>query len=150
LNMAKLCQHNNDTTEAIFFYQQVIKLDPDFEEAFVNLARIYLEKRDLNSAINVLNKALNSGHKVEPVLILLGIVNAELGLDAKAGYYFSELLKIGLKSQEAMLNIGIFYANHGQLNKAIEFWQEGLRNAPGNKILKENIDRAKELLRQGR
>lgn len=150
LNMAKLCQHNNQITEAAFFYQQAIKLNPDFEEAFVNLAKIYINKRDFNSAIDVLNKASNSGHRVESVLMLLGIANGELGFDTKAGYYFSELSKFGPKSQDTMLNVGIFYANRGQLNKAIEIWQEGLRNAPDNKIIKENIDRAKELLRQGR
>lgn len=150
LNMAKLCQYNNQTAEAVFFYQQAIKLNPDFKEAFVNLAKIYLNRRDFNSAVAVLNKALNAGHKGEPVLILLGIANGELGFDTEADYYFSEALKSGSRSAEAMFNIGIFYANRGQLNKAIEIWQEGLRNAPDNKIIKENIDRAKELLRQGR
>jgi len=150
LNMAKLCQYNNQTADAVFFYQQAIKLNPDFTEAFVNLAKIYLNKRDFNSAIEVLNKALNAGHKVEPVLTLLGIANGELGFDTKAGYYFSEALKSGSRSAEAMFNMGIFYANRGQLNKAIEIWQEGLRKEPGNKIIKDNIDKARKSLGAGR
>ncbi len=150
LNMAKLCQYNNQMAKAVFFYQQAIKLNPDFTEAFVNLAKIYLNKRDFNSAIDVLNKALNAGHKVEPVLTLLGVANGELGFDTKADYYFSEALKSGPRSAEAMFNMGILYANRGQLNKAIEIWQEGLRNAPDNKVIKENIDKARQSLRQGR
>jgi len=150
LNMAKLSQRDNNTTEAALFYEQAIKLNPDLEEAFINLARIYLDKRDYNSAISVLEKAFNSGHRGEPVLMLLGIANGALGFDAQAGYYFSELLKLGPKSQEAMLNLGIFYANHGQLNKAVEIWEKSLSNAPDNKIIKENIEKAQQLLSQGR
>jgi len=150
LNMAKLCQNNNQTPEAVFFYQRTINLNPDFNEAFVNLAKIYLNKRDFNGALVVLNKALYSGHQDDPVLMLLGITNAELGFDTKASYYFSKLFKSGHHTEEMMLNLGIFYANRGQLNRAMEFWQEGLRKNPGNKIINANIDKAKVLLRQGK
>ena len=148
LNMAKLCQHNNETAEAVFFYQQVIKLNPDLKESFVNLAKIYLNKRDFKSAIGILNKAQDSGHQGESVLILLGIAYQELGFDSKANDYFSRVLRLDSKSDETMLNLGIFYANRGQINQAKEIWQEGLRNAPENKIIKENIDKANELLQQ--
>ncbi|MDP2946155.1 MAG: hypothetical protein Q8N61_01720, partial [bacterium] len=100
----------------------------------------------LNNAIDILNKALASGHRNASVLVLLGIANGELGFDNKAFYYFNEALRLDAKSEEAMLNMGIFYANHNQLNKAIEIWQEGLNKNPNSTIIKENIDRAKELL----
>jgi len=146
LNMAKLCQYDNQTADAVYFYRQAIRLNPDFEEAFINLAKIYLNKRDFNSAIGILNKALDAGHKEEQVLMLLGIANAEHGFDAKADYYFSEVLRLGPKSAEAMFNLGIFYANRGRLNKAIEIWEEGLRKAPDNGIIRENIDKARKSL----
>jgi|GEM_PF-714413 len=148
LNMAKLCQFTNRQADAVFFYQQAIKLNPDLREAFINLAKIYLNKRDFNSAIAVLNKALNSGHKEEQVLMLLGIANGEQGFDAKADYYFSEALRAGPASEETMFNLGVFYANRSQLNKAIGIWQEALRKSPDNKTIEENIGKAKKALEE--
>lgn len=150
LNMAKLCTKTNEINDAISFYKQAMELNPDNSESFVSLAKIYFNKGDFKSANDILNKALTSRHRGETVLVLLGIVNGELGFNTKAGYYFKEVLRSDSKSKEAMLNIGVFYANQGQLNKAIDIWQEALNNNPDNKIIRENIDKAKELLRKRR
>lgn len=150
LNMAKLCQYNNQPEDAVSFYRQAVRLNPDFKEAFINLAKIYLNKGDYNSAIDILNRALNSGNKDGQVLMLLGIANGEQGFDAKADYYFSEAMRSGLASGETIFNLGIFYANRSQFKKAIEVWQEGLRRDPGNKAIKENIDKARQLLEKSK
>ena len=150
LNMAKLYTKNNEINNAVSFYKQAMELNPDNSEAFVSLAKIYFNKGDFKSANDVLSKALTSGHRDETILVLLGIVNDEFGFNTRADYYFKEVLRSGSKSAETMLNIGVFYANQGQFNKAIEIWQEALYKSPGNKIIKENIERAKELLRKAR
>lgn len=150
LNMAKLYAKNNEINRALSFYKQAMELNPDNSEPFVNLAKIYFNKGDFKSAEDVLNRALTSGHREETVLVLLGIVNGELGFNTKADYYFKEVLRLGPKSEEAMLNIGVFYANQGQFNKAIEIWQEALNKNPDNKVIRENIDKARELLRKRR
>jgi Flp pilus assembly protein TadD len=148
LNMGKLCTKTNEIKEAVSFYKQAIELNPDNGEAFVSLAKIYFNKGDFKSANDVLSKALTSGHRDETILVLLGIVNDKLGFNTRADCYFKEALRLGSKSAETMLNIGVFYANQGWLNKAIEIWQEALNKNPDNKIIKENIDKARRLLRR--
>jgi tetratricopeptide (TPR) repeat protein len=148
LNMAKLYQRHQKTAEAAGFYLQAIKNNPGLKEGFLNLARMYLEQNNFKGAIDILNKAWRFGHRGGDVLLALGIANGALGFDVLAERYFKEALKGEPRSEEITLNLGIFYANRGQLNKAIAMWQEGLHSNPGSKALKTHIEKARELLSQ--
>lgn len=145
LNMANLYYKNNHINDAIFFYKQVIKLNPDIKDTFINLGKIYIESKDFKQTINILNKAIAYTHTDPIILVMLGIANDNLGLDDKALLYFKEALKSDPKSQEAMLNVGIFYAHHNNFDKAIKIWEEALSINPDNEIIKENLRQAKEL-----
>lgn len=146
LNMARLYQHNQKTEEAAGFYLQAIRYNPGIKEGFVNLARMYLEQKNFNGAIDILNKGLRFGHRGGDVLLALGIAHGALGFDVVAERYFTEALKGEPHSEDIILNLGIFYANRGQLNKAIAMWQKGLQSNPGSKAFKAHIEKAGELL----
>jgi len=61
--------------------------------------------------------------------------------------FYRQAISLNPESTEAMLNIGVFYANNNQLDKALEIWRKALSIDPDNRQIKENIYKAKELLR---
>ncbi len=146
LNLAKLYYKKNEVITAIFFYKKALSLNPNNSEISLNLAAIYTAKEDFKRAVNALENALIFGNRDVSVLVMLGALNGQLGLNNKALYYFKRALKLWPKSDYVLFNIGVFYANNNQFDKAIAIWQEGLKYNPNNKAIKEHIDKAKELL----
>jgi Tfp pilus assembly protein PilF len=145
LNMARVSLKNNDTAEAVYFCEQAIRLNPDICEAYVTLARIFLEKQDFGRAQNILDRALAQGFRDARVYALSGVVSSQSGWQYKALRCFKEALRLDPKSEEAMLNLGVFYANNGQLDSAISIWRQALDYNPNNKSIRQNLDMARQL-----
>lgn len=150
LNIATLYARQNNLPGAIFYYKRAIQLNPDLVEGFVDLAYIYMNNKQPAMTVGILDKALASGHRDTSVLLLQGIANHELGFNKKAAYYFNKAFRSAPRSDNLLFNLGNFYANHGQIEKAIELWQKATEINPNNVSIKENINKARELLRQNK
>jgi tetratricopeptide (TPR) repeat protein len=56
-NLALVYENNKDFDSSIIYYQKVINIDPQNQNAFINLANIYFtEKHDLKQAIEISKK----------------------------------------------------------------------------------------------
>lgn len=143
LNLAKLNYKREEINAAVSFYEKALSLNPHLNEAILALAQIYKGQGDVKRAINILKRAAGPD---EPILVMQGMLTAEQGLNEQAEYYFKQALRVNPKSDYVMFNLGVFYANNNQLDKAVKVWQEALNNNPDNKEIKDYMEKARELL----
>lgn len=142
-NLAKLNHKKNEMDKAVFFYKKSLSLNPYLNEAILALAEIYKGQGADNRAIDTLKMAVAPDAHI---LVMLGMLTAEQGVNDKAEYYFKQALRVEPKSDYVMFNLGVFYANNNQLDKAVKVWQEALHNNPHNGQIKDYMEKAKQLL----
>lgn len=90
-------------TKAIQKLTEVIELDPEFESAYLPLARAYEHEEDLQNALTV----AQNGSKVDPynkeILNVAGKISLKLGNETDAEKYLREALQIDSAYLEALL-----------------------------------------------
>lgn len=71
---AKLFQDINKTEEAIAIYNEIIKIDPLYKNAFYNIGAIELDlKKDINKALEYFTKAINADPKYAEAYYARGV-----------------------------------------------------------------------------
>ena len=136
--------HKKDKlADAINLYNEVIKLDADNSEAYVNLAIAQGQEKNYDGALKTISIAKTKfGANTQ-------IADAETSLKAQfmdekleiAGNYYNnkdyqnainEYLKISPATADTMLGIASAYQNLNQTDKAIEYYKQALSFAPTN------------------
>ncbi len=63
-SLAQFLESAQLTDDAIFYYQQAIKLKPNYDHAYFSLGKIYFDKKDYHPAADNLQQAVNYSHPV--------------------------------------------------------------------------------------
>jgi hypothetical protein len=61
--------------------------------------------------------------------VKLGLVDSEMGDLAAAEMQNREVLRIESRQPDALYNLGTIAANHGDLDRARQFWTDAIRTA---------------------
>lgn len=123
--------------EAIKFYKEAIKLNPDFTEAFVDLGITYYKLGEYSNAIEVYKKAVRLNPHSSSIYNKLGSAYIIHGSYSKALDSFKKAVEIDPKNPVPHYNLGIAYYLNGKRDTAFKEYT----------ILKElDMDRAKSLL----
>lgn len=136
--------HKKDKlADAINLYNEVIKLDADNSEAYVNLAIAQGQEKNYDGALKTISIAKTKfGANTQ-------IADAETSLKAQfmdekleiAGNYYNnkdyqnainEYLKITPATADTMLGVASAYQNLNNTDKAIEYYKQALNLAPSN------------------
>ena len=115
-------------SKAIELYKRVIKLKPDYAEAYNNIGIAFKENSDFTAAIESYNKAISLNPHLVQVYNNLGLAFNKLGEYQKSIDAYNKALELKPDYAEAHNNLGVVYNElykHEEAvisyNKAIEF-----------------------------
>ncbi|MEY4504423.1 MAG: hypothetical protein RL154_717 [Pseudomonadota bacterium] len=114
---------DNKLEKAAIAFVQTIELEPSFLLAYIDYARILVIIKQYNSAINILQKAL----QIEPNIIeahnLLGDAYFALGYFESSLKAYNTAFEIEPNNINALLNLAIYYSAMGEIKTAQEIYQ---------------------------
>ena len=132
-----LQKHNSGQLEAaISYYEQILKVKPDFAEVHASLADAFEKRGNSSAAIESYQQALKLNPDNAEAYCNLGIIFSKQGNFASAVENYQKALKIKPKLVELHCNLGNALKKQGKLDDAIEAYQQALK-------IKPDLDRAK-------
>ena len=99
----------NDDEKELADFKAAIKIDIKFNEAYLDMARVYIRMKDLNSAIDIYSKLIDFGSEYGLAYYNRGLINYRLGkkeeacADAKKAKNFGVELLLGSKSIDMLI-----------------------------------------------
>jgi len=117
-------------SEAIPYYEQLIKIDPASEYGYINLAVVLKKLGHIERAHSLYHKALGINPNNSDSLNNLGNLYLSFGENQKAKQYFTKALKYRPRFAEAYNNLGIVYKNLGELGNAREHFIRAIQLKP--------------------
>jgi tetratricopeptide (TPR) repeat protein len=125
--LGNLSQDFNNDTNAAFFLQKSIRMNPEFDKAHYNLANIYLKEKKYNSAVNEYKNAIK--YKKDFPYYYYNLGCAYLGLkDYKnAKNEFEKAIKLKSNEADFYYNLAIAYKNldkQKEAQNAIELYNK--------------------------
>lgn len=123
---------NGQLIESITCYQQVLRIKPDFPQAFNNIANALLDIGDLDSAITHYKKAIKIKPSYSNALANLGSALTQKKDYKNAVIYLEEAIKIDPKNAENYNRMALAQLSKGDLEEAIRSFKTVLRIDPQN------------------
>lgn len=130
--------------DAIFCFNEAIKIDPNKPGIFYNLGTLYQKKARLNEAISAYKKALLLDKKIF-IYHSLGACYLELGMFDKAISQFKEALNISPNDPNSYYNLAVAYWKGGRIKDAISSYKKVLELSPNYPGAAESL----RILQQG-
>lgn len=129
--------------DAICLYNEVIKLDNDNSEAYVNLAIAQGQEKKYDQALATINTAkskFSDNSQITATELSLKSQYMDEKLEIAGNYYnnkdyqnaINEYLKITPATADTMLGVASAYQNLNNTDKAIEYYKQALNLAPTN------------------
>ena len=129
--------------DAICLYNEVIKLDNDNSEAYVNLAIAQGQEKKYDQALATINTAkskFSDNSQITATELSLKSQYMDEKLEIAGNYYnnkdyqsaINEYLKISPATADTMLGVASAYQNLNNTDKAIEYYKQALNLAPTN------------------
>jgi tetratricopeptide (TPR) repeat protein len=129
-NLGLLATREGRTAEAIPYFQDALRLDPDHPIALVNLGNAYRQQKQWEQARAPLEHALELSPEDPEANYSLAMVFAQMN-DTKHAYeYLQRALQFRPAYPEALNNLGILYLRTGRRDQAIANFEECIRVAP--------------------
>ena len=133
---------------AMVKYQQSIRLDPNFDPAYVGLANCWYNMRSFgcgnpcrDSALRYADLALNLNPSNPDAFILKGQLAFDHNDVANAKIYLEKALDIAPSNSEAMNELGGYYLYHtDSVEKALTLFADALSLDPQNTGADENLN----------
>ena len=116
--------------EASWYYEQALRLYPDFADAHINLGNALMQTGRIQEGMGHYEEALRikpdsfKGHND------FGVALAQLGRMPEAIAHYEQALRIKPDSFEAQYNLGNLLARTGEIEEAIAHYEEALRIKP--------------------
>ena len=128
----------NMNSEAIWHYNEALRLKPNLPYAYLNLSKAQLKMGDRENAENNLLKAEQLIEKSSPNCNAIGISWAELGDLDKANKSFYEALLFNPESSETLNNIVMVLIIRNQFDVAKPYIQKAIKIAPDSPQILNN------------
>jgi len=119
-----------DFARAIQAYEKVIELEPNYVEAYNNLAIVYQEMGDWENARLTYQKSIELNPRYEKAHNNLGILLCLQERYEESIEAFQKALVINPRNLESYINLGILYKKTAQMDKAVACYQKALHINP--------------------
>lgn len=115
--------------DALKAYQKLVKMDPKNDAYILGLGEFYYQTGELEKAVDVWVKLLESSLEPAEAYAKLGQVLAEHGLVDRGLKHYEKAVEIAPKDLNVRRGLALAYENARQWQKAIDTWTFVLENA---------------------
>ncbi|MGA8488878.1 MAG: tetratricopeptide repeat protein [Terriglobales bacterium] len=129
-NLGLLATQEGRTADAITFFQESLRLSPDYLIALNNLGNAYRQQKRWEEARKVLERAVAVEPQDPEANYSLGMVFAQMGDNDRAYEYLQRALKVRPAYPEALNNLGVLYLRTRRRDEAVASFEECIRVAP--------------------
>ncbi len=130
---------------AINEYKTALNLDPGYAMDYNSLGSCFYEKGMFPEALNEFKKALKLNPDLSITYNNIGILLGDSGLYKEALACFEHAISLDIRYVQAYNNLGATYTRMREWDKARKIWEKALVINPGNKEVKNNLMKLKEL-----
>jgi anti-anti-sigma factor len=116
--------------KAIFKWQKIVDMKPNYADAYYKLALAYRNSGMLKEAEEEVHRALNVNENYVEALNLYGELLLNAGNSDEAILIFQKILKIAPENLNGLLNLAICYNDMNMLDEAIQRFTETLELYP--------------------
>jgi tetratricopeptide (TPR) repeat protein/peroxiredoxin len=129
-NLGLLATREGHTGDAIPYFQEALKINPDHLIALENLGNAYRQQKNWDEARKTLERAVAVGPQDPEANYSLGMVFAQLNDTERAYEYLQRALQARPGYPEALSNLGVLYLRTGRRDEAVASFEECIRVAP--------------------
>lgn len=129
-NLGLLATREGRTAEAIPYFQEALKSNPDHLIALENLGNAYRQQKNWDQAREALERAVAVGPQDPEANYSLGMVYAQLNDNDRAYEHLQRALKARPGYPEALNNLGVLYLRTGRRDAAVASFEQCIRVAP--------------------
>jgi tetratricopeptide (TPR) repeat protein/peroxiredoxin len=129
-NLGLLATREGRTAEAIPYFEEAVRANPDHLIALANLGNAYRQEKHWDQAKTALTHAVEVGPEDPEANYGLGMVYAQLNDSDRAYEYLQRALQLRPVYPEALNNLGILYLRTQRRDQAVASFEESIRVAP--------------------
>lgn len=137
MNLGNIYSEMKNYNEAILNYKKAIEIDPDFSYVYTFLGNAYQNINEVDKAIEYFNKAINVNPDFVHAYNNLANTYFSLKNYNEAILNYKKAININNKFNTAYYNLGLAYEANGEKQKAIEIYNEYIKNFPDSSQSKE-------------
>ncbi|MGE5194134.1 MAG: tetratricopeptide repeat protein [Deltaproteobacteria bacterium] len=124
---AQAAFESGDFDKAIQIFDEVVRLDPKYVEAYVSRGMARNEKSEHDKAIKDFNEAIRVDSRFAPAFFNRGMAWSAKNEYDKAIQDFDAVLALDPKDDAALFNRGVAWSKKGDLDKAIRDFDASIR-----------------------
>ncbi len=129
-NLGLLATRDGHTSDAILYFQEALRLNPEHLIALENLGNACRQQKRWDEARELLERALKVGPQEPEVNYSLAMVFAQTGDTERAYQYLRKALELRPAYPEALNNLGVLYLRTQRRDEAVATFEECIRVAP--------------------
>jgi len=138
-NLANAMQAQGKTSEAIAYYGEAIRIQPDYAMAYYNLAKALAEQGDAARAVELYRTAVELDPDHVDAHNNLANLLAGQGVVEEAISHYERALSLQPDNAVAHNNLANVLAVHGPVEQAIRHYEQALRLQPDNAAAHNNL-----------
>ena len=137
--MAIQSHKDGNIIKAKSLYIKVLELDPNHENANINIGVIFQQLGEFQNAKKCYEHVLKNNSKNIKAYINLGVVFKNLGKIEEAKKYFEKAIEISPNFSDAHINLGVIFQELEKDEKALKCYEQVIKINPNNIIAHNNI-----------
>uniref|UniRef100_A0A3B3XSJ6 dolichyl-phosphate-mannose--protein mannosyltransferase n=1 Tax=Poecilia mexicana TaxID=48701 RepID=A0A3B3XSJ6_9TELE len=138
-NVGKNLADRGNTTAAVKYYREAVRLHPNYVHAMNNLGNILKEQNELSEAEQLLSKAVAVQPDFAAAWMNLGIVQNSLRKFEAAEESYWNALRYRRKYPDCYYNLGRLYADQNRHVDALNAWRNATMLKPDHSLAWNNM-----------
>jgi len=138
-NLGLLLAHRGKIDEAIRYYTEALRIDPDYEAALINLGSYLVERGKIDKAIHIFTKAIQVNPSNFGTHLNLGHALIKSGKLKQGILHYKKALQINPDFTEAHYNLANILQKQGKHDKAIEHYRAVLQLVSSSELAYNNL-----------
>uniref|UniRef100_A0AAQ6AF63 dolichyl-phosphate-mannose--protein mannosyltransferase n=1 Tax=Amphiprion ocellaris TaxID=80972 RepID=A0AAQ6AF63_AMPOC len=138
-NVGKNLADKGNTSAAVSYYREAVRLHPTYVHAMNNLGNILKEKNELIEAEQLLSKAVSIQPDFAAAWMNLGIVQNSLQKFEKAEKSYWNAIRFRRKYPDCYYNLGRLYADQNRHIDALNAWRNATVLKPDHSLAWNNM-----------
>ncbi len=129
----------NNFEIAINLYNEVLKIEPNFIKAHINLGVLFRSLGNNEKAISCYEKAIKINPNLLDTAYNLGNIFKELGKNERAISCYEKVIQLDPSNSKAFNNLGNIFKELGKNEQAISYYEKAIQLDPSFTIAQNNL-----------